>query len=73
MRRFLLVFLTAAGIAFTVWAADDNPQTRVRATVLLKRVDAGTLPTPVLGGIVYDVIDQRILISDGGTWSAACQ
>lgn len=72
MRTAWLLLLVGGLLSLVAWAGDDNPAQRQRATVLLKRVDAGTLPTPALGTIVYDVIDQRLLISDGGTWAPVC-
>lgn len=42
----------------------------VRGNVLtFGPVDAGTLPAPLLGGLIYDVVDSKVLYSDGGTWA----
>jgi hypothetical protein len=35
----------------------------------LGHVDGGTLPAPILGGIVYDTLTPQVLVSDGGQWA----
>jgi len=45
-----------------------QPTTRGQV-VQLGHTDAGTLPAPILGGIVYDTLGTRILVSDGGVWA----
>lgn len=72
--RMLFVGVAVLSVVFGVaLAADDAPAQRTKAVVQLKRVDAGTLPTPQLGGVVYDVLTGQVLVSDGGTWANACQ
>lgn len=73
MKRVLVAII--AGVVLVTYAAFGQtvtPTTQGKV-VQMGRVDAGTLPAARLGGILYDVIDQRVLVSDGGTWVPLCQ
>lgn len=62
MKTFALGILLAASVAFAGPTIQGE-------TVQLGRIDAGTLPVPVIGGLAYDTITGLPLLSDGGTWS----
>lgn len=59
------------GLLFAVATASFAQMPRTQGHVMaLGLVDAGTLPAPLIGGLVYDVPSGAVLYSDGGTWTA---
>lgn len=59
--------LIALAALLATSALAGPPDTFGRVT-RLGQADAGTLPTPRLGGLIYDVLQGDEMISDGGVW-----
>lgn len=63
------VFAAAVVLALVSAIALAGPPDTMGKVIRLGHADGGTMPTPRLGGQVYDVIRQRPLSSDGGEWT----
>jgi len=72
MKRLLVLLAFIAASVFAPSLVQAQPVAKGKVVVVGK-VDGGTLPVPVVGGVLYDTITQSLLISDGGTWAPVCQ